>query len=137
VERIVIGRSVGRVLAGAVLLSLTAGAAPQRHPALTALNGIEQGQWQLKDSDGSVRRICVSQRWALLQVMHGTTQCEHFVMENTPRTATIRYTCPSHGHGRTTISVLTPRSMRIETQGVADGAPFASDFDARRAGSCN
>ena len=127
-----------RMVAATGLLLFAGGASPdQRRPALTALNGIELGQWQLKEHDGGQRQLCIANRWAVLQLMHGTTQCQHFVMENTPRSATIRYTCPGHGHGRTTISVETPRVMRIDTQGVADGAPFAAQYEARRTGACN
>ena len=133
--------SLSRLLRSFAAISLflvASGAAPaQRRPALTALNGIELGLWRLKEADGGTRQLCIANRWAVLQLMHGSTQCQHFVMENTPRSATIRYTCPSHGHGRTTIAVETPRVMRIDTQGVADGAPFAAQYQARRVGACN
>lgn len=129
-------RSVRAAAAVALLLVLSGGAPAQRHPALTSLNGIELGQWQLKSPDGRVRKICVNARWVLLQPMHGTTQCEHFVIQNTSSSATIRYTCPNHGHGRTRLSVETPRLLNIETSGVADGAPFSEKFEGRRAGNC-
>lgn len=124
-------------LAGGLLLLAGNGASPQRAPALTALNGIELGEWRLKSAGGGERRLCIANRWAVLQIMHGTTQCQHFVMGNTARAATIRYTCPSHGHGRTTIGVETPRLIRIDTQGVADGSPFSESYEARRIGACN
>lgn len=123
-------------LAGGLLLLAGNGTVPQRKPALTALNGIELGEWRLRSASGE-RRLCIANRWAVLQIMHGTTQCQHFVMENTSRSATIRYTCPSHGHGRTTIGVETPRLIRIDTQGVADGSPFSENYEARRVGACN
>jgi hypothetical protein len=129
-------RSVRSAAAVALLLFLSGGAPAQRHPALTALGSVELGQWQLKSPDGRMRKMCVNARWMLLQPMHGTAQCEHFVMENTPRSATIRYTCPNHGHGRTRVSVETPRLVDIETSGVADGAPFSQQFEARRMGTC-
>lgn len=123
--------------AAALLIPLVGAAAPQRHPAVTALNGFELGQWQLKNGEGAVRRICLKDRWTVLQLMHGGTQCEHFVMENTSLAATIRYTCPAHGHGRTTLSVETPRLLSIDTSGIADGAPFEEQFEARKVGACN
>jgi hypothetical protein len=129
-------RSVRSAAAVALIMLLTGGASAQRHPALTALSGVEPGQWQLKTPDGRVRKICLGGRWVLLQPMHGTAQCEHFVMENTPRAATVRYTCPNHGHGRTTLAVETPRLVSVETSGVADGAPFSEQFEGRRVGSC-
>ena len=124
-------------LAGGLLLLAGNGASTQRSTALTALNGIELGGWRLKSASGGERQLCIANRWAVLQIMHGSAQCQHFVMENTNRSATIRYTCPSHGHGRTTIDVETPRLIRIETQGVADGSPFSESYEARRSGACN
>lgn len=132
----VLKRLMRPAVAGALLLFGTAGATAQRGPVPNALRGIERGQWQLKSADGGLRRLCLGNPVAMLQIMHGNTQCEHFVMENTPRSATIRYTCPSHGHGRTTILVDTPRVVNIETQGVANGAPFSERFEARRVGAC-
>jgi hypothetical protein len=133
----VLKRLLRGLAAGALIVFGASGATAQRHPALSALNGIERGQWQLKDADGNLRKICLGNPATLLQIMHGNTQCEHFVMENSPRSATIRYTCPAHGHGRTTISVDTPRVVNVDTQGVIDGAPFSEQFEGRRIGACN
>jgi len=122
---------------GALLLFGAAGAPAQRSAAPNALGGLEHGQWQLRNAEGQVRRICLGNPATLIQIMHGNSQCEHFVMENTPRSATIRYTCPSHGHGHTSISVDTPRVINVETQGVANGAPFSERFEGRRTGACS
>lgn len=129
-------RLVRAAVAGALLLSGVAAATAQRSPALSALGGLERGQWQLKSAESGVRGLCLGNPAVMLQIMHGNAQCQHFVMDNTARSATIRYTCPSHGHGRTTISVDTPRVVNIETQGVANGAPFSERFEARRVGTC-
>ena len=124
------------LVAGALLLSGATAATAQRHQAPSALGGLERGQWQLRDGEGGVRRLCVTNPAVLLQLMHGNAQCEHFVMENTVRSATIRYTCPGRGHGRTRVSVDTPRVVNVETQGVIDGAPFSEQFEGRRIGAC-
>ena len=50
--------------------------------------------------------------------------------------ATIHYSCPGAGWGRTTIKVSTPRAVSIDTQGIADNAPFAFTSQARRVGEC-
>ncbi|MBO9621323.1 MAG: hypothetical protein J7500_01295 [Sphingomonas sp.] len=129
-------RSVRAAAAVASLLFLASGAVAQRHAAPNALGGVELGQWQLKSADGRVRKICVSARWMLIQPMHGTAQCEHFVMQNAASSATVRYTCPGRGHGLTTLSVETPRLVSIETSGVADGSPFSEQLEGRRIGAC-
>jgi hypothetical protein len=127
-------------IAGVLFLTLAGGApAPQRDPtALLALKTIEQGQWQLKEADGGgTRNVCLGNPATLLQIRHGSAQCSHFVVENSKQVATIHYTCPGHGYGRTTVSVETPRLVRVDTQGVADGAPFADVMEGRRTGACN
>ena len=44
----------------------------------------------------------------------------------------IDYTCAGGGFGQSKITVLTPRSVRIETQGIADHAPFNYVVQAQR-----
>jgi hypothetical protein len=126
-------------VAGALFLILAASAPAPTNPAiLTALKGIEPGQWQLKEADGGgMQSVCVSNPASLLQIRHGNAQCSHFVVENSARVATIHYTCPGHGYGRTTVSVETPRLVRVDTQGVLDGAPFSDELEGRRVGACN
>ncbi|UZK66014.1 DUF3617 domain-containing protein [Sphingomonas sp. M1-B02] len=123
-------------LAGLLILVAAGGATAQRTPALTALNGIERGQWQFRGADGAVRNMCLRNPAVLLQIMHANAPCQQFVMENSAAAATVRYTCPSHGHGRTTIAVETPRVVTVDTQGVADGSPFAERLEGRRTGAC-
>ncbi|MES2445413.1 MAG: hypothetical protein V4574_21515 [Pseudomonadota bacterium] len=112
-------------------------AAPQRHAALIALNSIEHGQWQLREEGGPTSKLCVTNPAALLQLRHPGAQCTQVVVENSREVATIHYTCPGHGYGRTTVSVETARLVRIETQGIVDGAPFASELEGRKVGVCN
>ena len=131
--------SLWRVLisVSALVLVASAGAAsPQRADPLVALGAIERGEWQLKEASGGIRKLCVTNPGALLQIRHGGTQCQRFVMDNSARSATVRYTCAGHGNGRTTLTVETGKLLRIETQGVADGAPFAEEYEARLLGRC-
>jgi len=123
------------VIAGALLLLGAGGASAQRGDPVTPLSGIERGQWLLKSVEGE-RKLCLTNPAALLQVMHGPALCEHFVVEQTQRSITIRYTCAGHGHGRTTLGVETGQVVHIDTQGVLDGSPFSEDFEGRRVGTC-
>jgi hypothetical protein len=129
-------RRIGRpVVAGALLLLGAGGASAQRGAPATPLGAIEKGQWQLKSGENE-RKLCVTDPALLLQITHGTAQCEHFVVEQTARSITMRYTCPGHGHGRTVLGVDTGKSIRIDTQGVLDGSPFSENYEGRRIGSC-
>ena len=50
--------------------------------------------------------------------------------------AEIHYTCQSGAFGQSNVELLTPRSLRIETQGISDNAPFHYVLQARRLGNC-
>lgn len=107
-------------------------------PQTAVLATIEPGQWQLTDTDTDVSRsVCVRDPRVLLQLGHpGTTQCSRFVVSQSPRALTVHYTCPGAGHGRTTIGIVTPRSIKLETQGIAGGLPFQQNYAGRRVGAC-
>lgn len=114
------------------------GARPVPGPAPAQLLGqIEKGLWELKSRDGGTRRLCVADAAALIQLYHPRQRCDHQPMDSNSRSVTMRYTCAGHGQGRTTIQLDTPRSLSLDTQGVADGMPFSEQFDARRIGACN
>lgn len=108
-----------------------------RGPMPAALAALEPGRWQFRDVDAnSVRAMCVGDPRALIQIGHQEAGCSRFVTENGPSVTTVRYTCPGIGHGRTTITVETPRLARVRTQGILGGAPFDEDYEARRLGAC-
>lgn len=106
--------------------------------SMPALAMVQPGQWLLKSrvSAAENRSLCISDVRALLQVQHGATMCNRFVISNTPRETTVHYTCPGSGHGRTTIKVETPRLIQIESQGIARQEPFAVELEGRRIGEC-
>ncbi len=131
-------RPVLRPAAAGVILFLTLGAAPQRDSAtLVALGKIERGQWQLKEAGGPAQKLCLGNPAQLLQLRHRGANCSQVVIENSANTATVHYTCPSRGYGRTTVSVETGRLVRIETTGIVDGAPFSAELEGRKLGACN
>jgi hypothetical protein len=125
-------------LAGTSLFLVGDGAAVARVSATQAVLGqIERGQWLLKERMGSERKICFTNPNSFVQIAHGPAPCEQFIVSQDQRQATIVYTCNGHGKGRTTVTVETPRLVRIETQGVLDGAPFEQEYEGRRAGTCS
>ena len=131
-------RKMRATYVGLLLIGGIATAAPAGAPLLAALTQIELGQWQLKElgSAATTRSLCVSDPTALLQLGHPGAQCSRFVIADTPGIATVHYTCRGAGHGRTTVSVETPRLIHLQTQGIANGAPFDFDYEARRTGGC-
>jgi hypothetical protein len=123
------------VLAGVAL----AGAGPaQVAPGIKALQGVARGQWELRErgSTAATRKICIAEPVALTQIRHGSTVCSRFVIDNQPKRATVHYTCPGSGHGRTTIRVESNVLLQIESQGIVNNAPFNASYEARRVGAC-
>lgn len=102
------------------------------------LAGIQPGQWVLRGVDGSTstRAMCVVDPSVLLQLRHPNTGCSRITLEDGPARGQVHYTCPGHGHGDTTIRIETPALIHIDSQGIADNAPFNISIEARRTGGC-
>lgn len=116
----------------ALLLALTAADRP------SVLSKAREGLWELSGGPGSSRqsRQCIRDPAMLAQIEHRRTNCTRVIIRDLPTSAEVDYTCPGGGFGRTTIKMLTPRSFRIETQGISSGAPFHYMVQARRTGNC-
>lgn len=123
-------------LCGATMLA--APAVPQSRAELSSLARLEPGLWQLRNLDDRrlLPPICLGDRNLLMQVQHRNSPCSRLVIANDARGATVQYTCPAGGFGRTSIRVETPRLAQIDTQGIVENAPFAYRAEARRVGSC-
>lgn len=107
-------------------------------PPLAALGVLQPGRWSLSSSDADFakRSICLGDARQLLQIRQPAAACSRYVIANEPNVATVHYTCPGVGHGRTTVRVETPRVAQIETQGMVGREPFDLDIEARRLGDC-
>lgn len=130
-----------RVAFVAVMMAAAAGAAggaAVQEARLAALGGIRPGTWQLHEigKPGSMREICVHDPRLLLQLMHGAADCPSYVIEDKADRATVQYRCTGLGYGRTTIKVEDSSLIRLQTQGLAKGAPFDFDYEGRRTGGC-
>jgi hypothetical protein len=123
-----------------VALTLAGGsgtAQPGKRPH--AFAGLELGEWEIRESHGAkveARSVCLGDPGVLVQLQHRNADCSNLVVSDEPREVTIQYTCPANGYGRTTVRTQTPRMVRIDTQGIADNAPFAFRAEARRLGPC-
>ena len=108
-------------------------------PGLAMLTQLERGQWQVRERDAAAapRSLCLGDARVLLQLRHPGAACSRFVVEDEADIVTVQYSCPGGGSGRTSIRRETNRLVQIDTQGIANGAPFAADYEARRVGACN
>lgn len=130
------------VLGAAMLTATMAGAAPAvvpTTPAMQALRQLEPGEWEVRERvpGAAPRRLCAADLQALLQLRHGRNICKPFIVSDAADALVVTYDCDGAGNGRTALRVETNRLAQIQTQGIADGAPFDMAFEARRVGLCH
>jgi len=126
-------RIVTGMCAGATALLLLVAAA---RPATLAETS--PGLWELSGlpNSSSPVRQCMADTAALAALEHRGQRCKQVVVSDSPSTTVIDYTCASGGFGHSKLTLLTPRSLRIETQGISANYPFNYVIQARRIGDC-
>lgn len=127
-------RPVGTIVrvAGAALLLLGLTAAVR--PAVFSQTA--GGLWEVSRGNGARQSLCVPDPLALAQYEHLRANCTRHIIRDQQRRAEIHYTCSGGAFGQSTVDLLTPRSLRIETQGISGNAPFHYVLQARRVGNC-
>jgi hypothetical protein len=115
-----------------------AGAAWAAVPPPAALAGATPGLWEIAGLPGAKApaKECVAELATLVQYEHRKANCSSRVLSDRGNSAVISYECRGGGFGRSAITAITPRSLRIETQGISDGLPFNYVLQARRIGEC-
>ena len=103
-----------------------------------ALSQTTPGLWEVTGVPGAKAPIrqCVGEVLALAQFEHRTENCSRRVIRDAGNSTVVEYSCPGGGFGRSEIGVVTPRALRIETQGISGGLPFHYVAQARRVGDC-
>ena len=117
-------------LAAAGMLALTAAGRPA---VFTQTSG---GLWEISRANGGRRNICIPDPIVLAQYENLRASCSRDVIRNQQARAEIHYTCAGGAFGQSTVELITPRSLRIETQGISGNAPFHYVLQARRIGNC-
>jgi hypothetical protein len=121
--------TVGGIAAALVLI---AAARP------SALAQAQPGLWEISGAPGSRSpvRQCVADVAALARFEHRSKSCGARVIKDAGTSAQIEYSCGGAGFGHSEIDVITPRSLRIATQGISEGLPFNYVLQARRIDDC-
>ncbi len=125
--------------AGGMLLTAAGAGAKDavQNGSLAMLDGLRKGEWTLRFRDGTpARKVCVKTGAELLQLRHAEAQCSQYVVEDLVGKLTVQYTCTGSGFGRTSIRRETAGLVQMESQGIADGAPFQFSAEARHSGTC-
>ena len=118
-----------RTGAGALFLVGLAAAAP------SVLAGVNGGLWEVS-GQGAPVRLCLADPLLLAAYEHRSTRCTRSVIRSDGQSAVVSYSCSGGGFGHSELSVLTPRSLQIDTQGILGGEPYNYVLDARRLGDC-
>lgn len=120
------------VVATAGLLGLTAAQRPavfvQATPGLWEVGGVPGTKTPL--------RQCFADVSQLAQFEHRNQACTRRITADGESTAVIDYSCGGAGFGHSEVALITPRSLRIGTQGVSNKLPFNYTLQARRIGDC-
>ncbi|HUG45215.1 MAG TPA: DUF3617 family protein [Sphingomicrobium sp.] len=117
--------------AGVAVAALLGGAAP-----LSIFSQAKPGLWEIARSGSEPARLCLANLETLPQIEHRKAGCPRTVIRDSQSEALVHYTCRGGDFGQTRMTLLTPRSFRVQTQGISAGEPFNYTFQARRVGTC-
>jgi hypothetical protein len=108
--------------------------AAAQSPAILAR--AEGGLWEISRTGAQPVKLCVANPAVLAQFEHRNAACALDVIREAASSSVVSYHCSAGDFGRSEVTALTPRSLRIETQGISANAPFKYTFQARRVGNC-
>lgn len=95
------------------------------------------GVWEVgKTAGGRGEQLCLPDPAILMQWEHRGKACTRNILNAAIDRADVHYSCPDGGFGTSRVQVLTPRSIKVSTQGIANGLPFGYVIHARRVGNC-
>lgn len=97
------------------------------------------GLWEVSRSatGHNPTRICVTSPELLAQFEHRQLRCTRNIVSDRGSETLISYHCAGGDFGQSKMTLITPRSLRIETQGISDSLPFHYQLHARRIGDCS
>ncbi len=96
------------------------------------------GLWEVSRSatGAGAERVCLADVAALAQWEARGASCPREKLSEQANEVTFEYRCAGSDFGHSKMTLLTPRALRIETQGIAGGLPFDTVLHARRVGPC-
>ena len=111
--------------------------------AVAAVPGVlaksRAGLWELDGIEGtkSPARLCVADLAELARLQHRGRKCSQRAIRETDSSVTFSYQCAASDFGQSRMDWVTSQSLRIQTQGISGGLPFAYLVQARRLGDCD
>jgi hypothetical protein len=125
-----------RAFAGAAGIAAALALMGAQQPS--ALARTQPGMWEISGAPGATGPIrqCLANVAALAQFEHRGKPCKLRIITDAPSSTVFEYSCGAAGFGRSQMDVITPRSLRVDTQGISDQLPFNYVIQARRVGDC-
>ena len=98
----------------------------------------QPGLWEISGVPGTTApvRQCVADMAQLARFEHRARNCSATTVRDGGATGEVEYSCGPAGFGHSQVTLLTPRALRIATQGISDGLPFNYVLQARRVDDC-
>ncbi|HEY6049213.1 MAG TPA: DUF3617 family protein [Sphingomicrobium sp.] len=120
--------AVATALPGAALVAAKPPALAQATP----------GQWEISGVPGEKAPLvqCIADVAALTQFEHRGRSCTRSTISDDGTSTIVQYSCGAAGFGRSEVEVITPRSLKISTQGISESSPFNYVLQVRRLGDC-
>ena len=115
-------------IALSVAVAQRPGALAQTSPGLYEIAGVPGAKGPAHE--------CVADVAQLAQFEHRRINCSRKLLNTNGNSVTFSYECAGGGFGQSKLTVITPRSVRVETQGISDSLPFNYVLQARRVGDC-
>ena len=120
---------------------MAAGTAVSALCAAQPPSGLAQAQpglWEITGVPGSTApvRQCLPDLALLVRFEHRAKICVARTVREADSVSVVDYSCGPAGFGHSEVSVLTPRSLRIATQGISGGLPFNYVLQAHRIADC-
>lgn len=95
------------------------------------------GLWEVSGMPGGKPvRECVGDLTLFAHYEHRHPDCTLRVIRQTDESAVIEYSCRDGDFGHSKLTRITPRALRIDTQGISDNLPFGYVLQARRVDDC-
>jgi hypothetical protein len=98
----------------------------------------QPGLWEISGVPNSKAPIrqCVPDVAKLAEFEHRGKNCSAKVISSNASSTLVEYSCGGAGFGRSQVDAITPRSLRIDTQGISNQLPFNYVLQVRRIGDC-
>ena len=123
----------------AALAAITAAAGGWAAQSPKSPTGVAGGLWELSGIPGTKVpiKMCVADPVELAFVEHHGASCTHLVLSDSDDMIRLSFRCSGRGFGQASIKTITPRSLRVDVQGIAGNAPYAYVMQARRIDDCS